>query len=150
MNTKTITWNDHEIEFIRQYGEWYANLDDTLSALHLNKDDILNELDLNNGDAIGSYESPDGTVYVNELNVYLLGMMSGVTSTKQWYSQLMRQFRRIYGFEGYEVFRLLDEDIQSDISAFLNTIYWDDVKGRLMRSVTLPGGDVEQVSLSQI
>lgn len=147
MNTKTVTWNDCDIRFVRQYGEWYAVLEDVLSALDLEVD--LNELiklsEQEGEDLVVMEESDNGQSLVNELMIYRLAMMSSRTDTRNWLLRLMRQFRHIYGFEGYEVFRLLDNDVQSDILAFLDSIYWDEEKGKLMRSVTVPGGDVEQV-----
>lgn len=152
MNTKTVTWNNCEIRFVRQYGEWYAVLEDVISALDLEVDlnELVNLSEQEGEDLIIMGESDNRHSLVNELMIYRLAMMSSETDTKNWLLRLMRQFRHIYGFEGYEVFRLLDNDIQSDISAFLNSIYWDEEKGKLMRSVTVPSGDVEQVPVTQI
>lgn len=152
MNTKTVTWNDCDIHFVRQYGEWYAVLEDVLSALDLEADldEIVKLSEQEGEDLVVMEESDNGQSLVNELMIYCLAMMSSKTDTRNWLLRLMRQFRHIYGFEGYEVFRLLDDDVQSDISAFLDSIYWDEEKGKLMRSVTVPGGDVEQVPVTQI
>lgn len=151
MNTKTVTWNDCDIRFVRQYGEWYAVLEDVLAALELDLGlDEVTKLSEQEGEGmVMTEESDSGQTLVNELMIYRLAMTSSKTDTRNWLLRLMRQFRHIYGFEGYEVFRLLDEDVQSDILAFLDSIYWDDEKGKLMRSVTIPGGDVEQIPITQ-
>ena len=47
----------------------------------------------------------------------------------------------------YEVMRMADSDVQEYIDDILSTIYYDDEKKCLMRSVTVRGGDVEQVPL---
>ena len=57
----------------------------------------------------------------------------------------MRTLRKRVGLEGYEIMRMTDKDIQDDIDHILDTLFWDDEKKMLMQSVTVQGGDVEQV-----
>ena len=41
--------------------------------------------------------------------------------------------------------RMTDPEIQADINHILDTLYYDEEKKCVMRSVTVLGGDVEQV-----
>ena len=41
--------------------------------------------------------------------------------------------------------RMTEPDIQQYIDNLLDTLYWDENTGKLMQSVTVQGGDVEQV-----
>lgn len=41
--------------------------------------------------------------------------------------------------------RMTDPEIQDDIDNILDTLYWDSEKKCVMQSVTVQGGDVEQV-----
>ncbi len=45
----------------------------------------------------------------------------------------------------YEAVRMIDADIQEDIDHILETLYYDETTGKIMQSVTIQGGDVEQV-----
>ena len=45
----------------------------------------------------------------------------------------------------YEVMRMTEPEIQDDIDHILDTLYWDSEKKCVMRSVTVKGGDVDQV-----
>ena len=57
----------------------------------------------------------------------------------------MQKLRRSVGLEGYQVMRMTDPEIQADINHILDTLYYDEEKKCVMRSVTVLGGDVEQV-----
>ena len=40
--------------------------------------------------------------------------------------------------------KMTDPDVQSQIDYILDSLYYDDETGKVMRSVTVAGGDVEQ------
>ena len=40
---------------------------------------------------------------------------------------------------------MTDKDIQDDIDHLLDTLFYDETTGKLMQSITVAGGDVEQV-----
>ena len=40
---------------------------------------------------------------------------------------------------------MTDPEIQEDINHILDTLYWDEETGKLMQSITVQGGDVDQV-----
>lgn len=49
------------------------------------------------------------------------------------------------GLEVYEVMKMTDPQVQKKIDCLLDDIFYDESTGKVMRSVTVPGGDVEQV-----
>ena len=68
---------------------------------------------------------------------------------KHWSTTVMQKLRTKVGLEQYEVMRMLEKEIQTDIDHILDTLFWDDEKKMLMQSVTVPGGDVEQVPFEE-
>ena len=62
-----------------------------------------------------------------------------------WAGTVMQKLRENVGLKGYEVMRMTDPEIQDEIDNILDTLYWDDEKKCVMRSVTVQGGDVDQV-----
>ena len=45
--------------------------------------------------------------------------------------------------------RMTDKDIQDRIDDILDTLYYDEETGILMQSVTVAGGDVDQVPFEE-
>lgn len=64
---------------------------------------------------------------------------------QRWTATVLRKLRKSVGLEGYEVMRMTEPEIQDQIDDILDTLFWDDEKKMLMRSVTIQGGDVDQV-----
>lgn len=63
---------------------------------------------------------------------------------RQWTAGVLGKLRKTVGLEGYEVLRMTDPDVQSQIDYILDSLYYDEETGKVMRSVTVSGGDVEQ------
>lgn len=85
---------------------------------------------------------------VNEVGIYEALFASRrleARKFRRWSAEVMKKLRTRIGLEGYEVMRMTDKDIQDEIDHFLDTLFWDEEKQMLMRSVTVQGGDVEQV-----
>lgn len=85
---------------------------------------------------------------VNELGIYEALFASRKLEARKfrmWAGTVMQKLRTNVGLEGYEVMRMTDPEIQDQIDDILDTLFWDDEKQMLMRSVTVQGGDVEQV-----
>ena len=85
---------------------------------------------------------------VNELGVYEALFASRRLEARKfrmWAGTVMQKLRKNVGLEGYEVMRMMEKDIQDDIDHILDTLFWDDEKKCVMQSVTVQGGDVEQV-----
>ena len=64
---------------------------------------------------------------------------------RRWAGTVMKKLRETVGLEGYEVMRMTDPAIQAQIDDLLDTVFYDEETGKYMRSVTVQGGDVEQV-----
>lgn len=64
---------------------------------------------------------------------------------QMWTFDILDKLRKNVGLEGYEVMRMTEPEIQEDIDHILDTLYWDNEKKCVMQSVTVQGGDVDQV-----
>lgn len=85
---------------------------------------------------------------VNEVGVYEALFASRKLEARkfrQWTATVLQRLRARVGLEGYEVMRMTEPEIQEDIDHILDTLFWDEENKRVMMSVTVQGGDVEQV-----
>lgn len=85
---------------------------------------------------------------VNELGIYEALFASRKLEARKfrmWAGTVMKKLRTRVGLEGYEVMRMTEKDIQDDIDNVLDTLFYDDEKKMIMQSVTVQGGDVEQI-----
>ena len=85
---------------------------------------------------------------VNELGIYEALFASRRLEARKfrmWAGTVMQKLRTRVGLQGYEVMRMTDKDIQDEIDDILDTLFWDEEKKCVMQSVTVQGGDVEQV-----
>ena len=91
------------------------------------------------------------TVYmlaVNELGTYEALFASRKLEARKfrmWAGTVMQKLRKNVGLEGYEVMRMTEPDIQKEIDWILDSLYWDEEKGCVMRSITVAGGDTDQI-----
>ena len=87
-------------------------------------------------------------IAVNEMGIYEALYASRKLEARKfrkWSASVMQKLRRKIGLEQYEVMRMTDKDIQDEIDYILDSIYYDEETGKLMQSVTVSGGDVEQI-----
>lgn len=167
-------WNGYDIRFVEKNGEWWAILKDICDALGLKTFDVSQRLDpdmmlkvpvemkFNYDHDMGSKEvvnrkprSSKGIVTktqwmiaVNEIGIYEALFASRKLEARKfrrWSANVMRKLRSMVGLEGYQVMQMTDPAIQEDIDNILDTLYWDDEKKCVMQSVTVQGGDVEQI-----
>ena len=85
---------------------------------------------------------------INEIGIYEALFASRKLEARKfrlWAAGVMSKLRKNVGLEGYEVMRMTEPEIQADIDFILDSLYWDDERKCVMRSVTVQGGDVEQV-----
>lgn len=85
---------------------------------------------------------------VNEIGIYEALFASRRLEAHKfriWAGTVLQKLRTRVGLQGYEVMRMADKDIQDEIDALLDTLFWDEEKKCVMQSVTVQGGDVEQV-----
>lgn len=159
---KVETWCGHDIRFIEISGEWWAILKDICDALNLRVKDVSQRLDPSMLERVNVEISEDGSndhrsrgmnktrwmLAVNEIGIYEALFASRrleARKFRRWSATVMQKLRGRVGLEGYEVMRMTDKDIQDDIDHILDTLFWDDEKKCLMQSVTVQGGDVEQI-----
>ena len=155
-------WCGHDIRFIEMNGEWWAILKDICDALNLRTDKVAERLDpemllrvkvevsdipLKGVRSRGDNETR-WMLAVNELGIYEALFASRKLEARKfrcWSASVMQKLRKRVGLEGYEVMHMTDKDIQDDIDHILDTLFWDEETGKLMQSVTVQGGDVEQI-----
>ena len=159
---RTETWCGYTIRFIEVHDEWYAILKDICDALDLRTDKVASRLDpdmlervrivssdhLSKGDRSRGDNKTRWMLAVNEIGIYEALYSSRKLEARKfrrWSTGIMQKLRKHVGLEGYEVMRMTDSDIQEEIDHFLDDIFYDEEKGMLMRSVTVAGGDVDQV-----
>lgn len=85
---------------------------------------------------------------VNELGIYEALFASRWLEARKfrtWAGTVMQKLRSTVGLQQYEVMRMTEPEIQDDIDHILDTLYWDEEKKCVMQSITVQGGDVEQV-----
>lgn len=85
---------------------------------------------------------------VNELGIYEALFASRRLEARKfrmWAGTVMQKLRAHVGLQGYEVMRMTEKDIQDEIDDLLDTLFYDEETNTIMRSVTVQGGDVEQV-----
>lgn len=159
---KVENWCGHNIRFVEHKNEWWAVLKDICDALSLRTDKIAERLDPDMMDRI-LVETSDHPLkgvrsrgenktrwmlVVNEMGIYEALFASRrleARNFRRWSATVMQKLRNRVGLEGYEVMRMTEPDIQDEIDWILDSLYWDEENKCLMQSVTVPGGDVEQV-----
>lgn len=85
---------------------------------------------------------------VNEIGIYEALFASRRLEARKfrlWAGSVMQRLRKHVGLEGYEVMRMTEPEIQDEIDHILDTLFYDEETGMLMQSVTVQGGDVDQV-----
>lgn len=159
---KVENWNGYDIRFVEVKGEWYAILKDICDALKLKTFDVSQRLDPDMmikvtvwGCDMGSNEvrskkarKSQVMIAVNEYGIYEALFASRrleARKFRRWTATVLQRLRKYVGLQGYEVMKMTEKDIQDEIDHILDTLYWDEETGKLMQSVTVQGGDVEQV-----
>lgn len=162
MEQRIENWNGWNIRFVNYNGEWWAVLKDICDALGLRTDKVADRLDasyLDKTNIISDNPSKGVTskarktqnmIIVNEFGIYEALFASRKLEARKfrmWSANVMRKLRQSVGLQGFEVMHMTDKDVQDAIDNILDTLYYDEEKKMLMRSVTVAGGDVEQVPL---
>ena len=87
---------------------------------------------------------------VNELGIYEALFASRKLEARKfrmWAGTVMQKLRKNVGLEQYEVMRMTEPDVQAEIDYMLDGLFYDEETGKIMMSVTVEGGDVDQVPL---
>lgn len=148
MNIKTESWCGYDIRFVEVDGEWWAILKDICDALSSYNTNYLTSTIL--GDDLVKKVNVDDKweMVTNEIGIYKIIFSSECLEARKfrrWSAEVMRKLRRQVGLESYEAMRMMESKIQEDIDHILDTLFYDEETGKLMQSITVAGGDVEQV-----
>ena len=155
-------WCGNDIRFVEINCEWYAILKDICDALNLRTKDISQRLHPDMLERVLVEVSEDGSndvrsrgenktrwmLAVNELGIYEALFASRKLEARKfrmWAGTVMQKLRKNVGLEGYEVMPMTEPDIQKEIDWILDSLYWDEEKGCVMKSITVAGGDTDQI-----
>lgn len=139
-------WNGHSIRYVEKNDEWWAFFDDACEALDIHPK--IARLTVNVGMLDTYRDNEHNEDIINELGIYELIFnhhSAKANQFKRWSGTVMKKLRKNVGLKPFETLRMLDSDIQKDIDRILDTLYFDESTGKLMQSITVAGGDVEQV-----
>ena len=172
---KVENWCGHDIRFVEKDGEGWAILKDICDALKLRSKDVSQRLDPNMMERVpveGERNRPikykenyeDGSndivnskntfwmLAVNEIGIYEALFASRKLEARKfrmWTATVLCKLRSYVGLQSYEALKLTDEDIQDQIDSILDCLFWDEESRQLMISVTVEGGDVDQVPFDE-
>lgn len=155
-------WCGYDIRFVEINGEWYAILKDICDALRLRTAAIAQRLDpsmlervnvevsevISNDLRSRGDNKTRWMLAVNEIGIYEALFASRRLEARKfrmWAATVLQKLRMRVGLEGYEVMKMTDPEIQEDIDHILDNLFYDEETGMLMESVTVQGGDVEQI-----
>ena len=158
---KTENWCGYDIRFIEIDGEWWAILKDICDALSLQTAKVAQRLDPEMLKRVPvevdvpSKQVDSQTFWMLAINEY--GIYEALFASRRlearkfrrWSATVMQKLRRNVGLEQYEVMRMTEPEIQDEIDDILDTLFYDEKTGKLMQSVTVQGGDVEQVPFEE-
>ena len=158
---RTENWCGYDIRFVKVNGEWYAILKDICDALDLRTDKVASRLDPDMMERVrvdvcdhlsrevrSRARKTQDMLAVNEIGIYEALFASRrleARKFRRWSATVLQKLRNQVGLEQYEVMRMTEPEIQEDIDHILDTLFYDETTGKLMQSVTVAGGDVEQV-----
>lgn len=105
------------------------------------------------------YHNTHQMLLVNEMGIYQCidgSRKLEARKFRRWYPQMISKLRAGIGLPGFMAMDMMDERVQKHINEqldkyipefdpFLDNIYYDEKTGKLMQSITVAGGDVEQV-----
>lgn len=154
-------WCGHSIRFVEQDGQWWAILKDICRALDLKTFKVSQRLDsdmmtrvrvdscdIPSRDTTSRARKTHDMLAVNEIGIYEALFASRKLEARKfrkWSATVLQKLRTQVGLQGYEVMRMTETSIQEDIDHILDTLFYDEETGRVMQSITVQGGDVEQV-----
>lgn len=164
---RTENWCGHDIRFVEHNGEWWAILKDICDALNLTTAGTAQRLDpsmmerikveasnhSSNEDRSRGENKTRWMLAVNEIGIYEALFASRRLEARKfriWTASVLKRLRSRVGLEGYEVMRMTEPEIQDEIDHILDTLYWDEETGVLMQSITVQGGDVDQVPFEDV
>ena len=158
---RTENWCGYNIRFVELNGEWWAILKDICDTLNLKTYKVSQRLapdmlervridvcDIPSKDVTSRARHTQDMLAVNEIGIYEALFASRrleARKFRRWSASIMQKLRANIGLEGYEVMKMTDPEVQADIDYLLDSIFYDEETGMVMRSVTVQGGDVKQI-----
>lgn len=163
------------IRFVKVNDVWYAVLKDICDALGLTAKFVAQRIDdefllkrvVPSEDRLFETTSPISgqhrngykMLLVNEMGIYQCidgSRKLEARKFRRWYPQMISKLRQGIGLPGFMAMDMMDEKVQKHVDEqldkyipefdpFLDNIYYDESTGKLMQSITVAGGDVEQV-----
>lgn len=85
---------------------------------------------------------------VNEAGIYQALFASRKLEARKfqlWAFDILKKLRKNIGLQGYEVMRMTEPKIQQEIDFILDSLYWDEEHKCVMQSITVEGGDTDQI-----
>ena len=163
----------YPIRFVKVNDIWYAVLKDVCDAVGLKtfhvsqrvKPKYLLKRNIQISDIVSNEVRYRGQcanrvmTLVSEQGIYEVfegGRKLKARKFRDWWTEMVMKLREAIGLEAFQVMDMLDEKVQNHISKqldkvlpefdpYLDNIYFDETTGKLMQSITVAGGDVEQV-----
>ena len=165
MNIRVEEWCGYRIRFVEVDGEWFAVLKDICKALDLRTWKVSERLDpsmkrkirittcdIPSKDTTSRARNTQDMVVISELGIYEALFASRKFEARKfrmWAGTVMQKLRGFVGLQGYEVMKITNEEVQDQIDSILDVLYWDEERKELMISVTIEGGDVDQVPFNE-
>lgn len=167
--------NVYYIRFVKVNDVWYAVLKDICDALGLTAKYVAERIDdefllkrvvpsedrsfETTSPISGQHRNGYKMLLVNEMGIYQCidgSRKLEARKFRRWYPQMISKLRQGIGLPGFMAMEMMDEKVQKHVDEqldkyipefdpFLDNIYFDESTGKLMQSVTVAGGDVEQV-----
>lgn len=107
---------------------------------------------------VNFHEAPSKDVMKSKFTVWMLavsepGIYQALFASRKlearqftgWVSSVLPKLRKNVGLEQYEVMRMTEPEIQEAIDYMIVSLYWDEERNCVMQSITVQGGDVDQV-----
>ena len=163
----------YPIRFVKVDDIWYAVLKDVCDAVGLKSWHVAQRVKpkfllkrsvrvsniVSNEDRCKGNNITRHVTLVSEQGIYEVfdgGRKLKARKFREWWTEMVMKLRDAIGLEAFQVMDMLDEKVQNHISKqldkvlpefdpYLDNIYFDETTGKLMQSITVPGGDVEQV-----
>ncbi len=117
---KTENWCNHEIRFVEINGEWWAVATDVCEALGLKQVSRALRI-LKKGVTKCKTLTTGGEQEVNIINekaIYKLAFKSRKKEAEDfqdWVVDVVKELRKASGYEGFEIFRMLDKEHQKEM-----------------------------------
>ena len=117
---KIEKWCNHEIRFVEKDGEWWAVLKDVCNALGLSSKWVKQRLEKEvvSNHPLETTGGQQEMLIVNEYGIYDTVFQSRKKEAKdfrKWVYKLLSELRKASGYEGFEIFRMLDKEHQKEM-----------------------------------